>query len=280
MISYLPIHGKSIINKEEGEQMATKKINIHRLGMVARSGRELSETPGLIRVRDPKVQKLSPAQFKHWINILCIANSNRDTGELPSVDDIAFALRIKPSEVQNILSHLLEKGLLDKRDDGSFSPHNWTERQRNSDVGAARQQRYREKNKQNNSKLPEKVTSLSRNGDALEVEVEVDKKIKSDLFESLWKAYPRKDGRREAERHYFATVKNDADMKRINLALGKYLAEIASNATERRYIKTGKVWFNNWQDWEHWTPPTALTLAESSSYQGDETERLRRDGLI
>lgn len=226
---------------------------------------------------DPKVQKLSSALFRQWVNILCIANKNRDTGILPHSDDIAFALRIKPSEVQNILSQLVEKGLLDKSDDGSFFPHNWTERQRNSDAGAARQQRYREKNKQNNSKLPEKVTSPLRDGDALEVEVEVDKNIKSDLFESLWKDYPCKDGKREALRHYNASVKTESDLQRIRASLSNYLVHLKSETWKKP--KNGSTWFNNWQDWEHWTAPIEQSPIASTN-QGDETERLRRDGLI
>ena len=71
----------------------------------------------------------------------------------------------------------------------------------------------------------------------------------SDFFEKLWRAYPRKDGRKEAERHFHATVKNDSDKERINLALGAYLDHIERESTPQKYIKTGKVWFNNWHDW-------------------------------
>jgi len=66
-------------------------------------------------------------------------------------------------------------------------------------------------------------------------------------FGKLWGAYPRKDGRKEAERHFNATIKTESDMRRINWALGKYLAHIVGK--DPQYIKTGKVWFNNWHDW-------------------------------
>lgn len=68
------------------------------------------------------------------------------------------------------------------------------------------------------------------------------------FFEELWQAYPRKDGKKEALRHYKASVKTEADMDRINDALGNYLESVVDK--ELQYIKTGKVWFNNWQDWE------------------------------
>lgn len=77
-----------------------------------------------------------------------------------------------------------------------------------------------------------------------------DNKILSDFFEKLWQAFPKKDGKKSAERHYFATVKNDTDMERINLALGNYLHHIETNRIELKFIKNGSTWFNNWQDWE------------------------------
>jgi len=76
-----------------------------------------------------------------------------------------------------------------------------------------------------------------------------DSSVLGEFFGKLWKAYPRKDGRKEAERHFHATVKNDVDMKRINYALAAYLDHIEREGTQQKYIKTGKVWFNNWQDW-------------------------------
>lgn len=75
-------------------------------------------------------------------------------------------------------------------------------------------------------------------------------KTLSEFFEKLWEAYPRKDGRKVAERHYNATVKNESDMERINLALGNYLNNIEVNKTDQKFIKTGATWFNNWTDWE------------------------------
>lgn len=78
----------------------------------------------------------------------------------------------------------------------------------------------------------------------------VKNKTLSDFFEKLWGVYPKKDGRKSAERHYNATVKTDADMERINLALGNYLTHIETNNVDPKFIKNGSTWFNNWTDWE------------------------------
>lgn len=201
-------------------------------------------------LHNPKVQQLHPATFKHWINILCLANKNHERGILPPVEDIAFGLRVKPCEAEKILSTLVSARLLDRDSDGRLFPHNWTSRQREGDAGATRQQRYREKKKLENSELLEKVTSPSRNGDALDTDTDTDKTYMSDFFEKLWGKYPKKDGKKVAERHYKATVKKESDMDRINLALGNYLTHIETNKTAYQYIKNGSTWFNNWQDWE------------------------------
>ena len=76
-----------------------------------------------------------------------------------------------------------------------------------------------------------------------------DSSVLGDFFGKLWQAYPRKDGRKEAERHFRATVKNESAMERINLALGNYLNFLESNSVKLIHTKTGKVWFNNWQEW-------------------------------
>lgn len=70
----------------------------------------------------------------------------------------------------------------------------------------------------------------------------------SEHFEKLWKAYPGIGKRKLAERHYRATVKNEADMDRINYALGNYQDHLKTETWKKP--QNGETWFNNWQDWE------------------------------
>jgi hypothetical protein len=94
-------------------------------------------------LHNPKVQKLHPATFKHWVNLLCLASENEPRGVLPNVEEIAFTLRVKPVEAQGIVEKLTRAGLLDMSPDGRLSVHNWTKRQRDSDDGTTRKQRQR-----------------------------------------------------------------------------------------------------------------------------------------
>ncbi len=105
-------------------------------------------------LHDPKVQRLSPALFKHWINLLCLANEQTPRGTLPAIDDIAFALRVKPSEGVKILTELGRAGLVDQPSEGRACPHNWPERQRNSDDIAARVRHYRNGKEPDNTPIP------------------------------------------------------------------------------------------------------------------------------
>jgi len=68
-------------------------------------------------------------------------------------------------------------------------------------------------------------------------------------FESLWNKYPRKDGKKEAIKHFQTSVKTESDITNIRAALEKYTNYVKKNKIEERYIKKGSTWFNNWQDW-------------------------------
>jgi len=71
-------------------------------------------------------------------------------------------------------------------------------------------------------------------------------KINESAFNEIWGCYPKKDGKKQALRHFKASVKTESDLKRIRLALDHYLN---SQRVVQGYIKNGSTWFNNWEDW-------------------------------
>ena len=97
-------------------------------------------------VDDPKVQQLPDALFKALVNLWCVASQN--DGVLPSADDIGYKLRIKPQRAAEIVTRLVQAGLIDKVD-GVFIPHNWDSRQFQSDSSTDRVKKHREKKKRN-----------------------------------------------------------------------------------------------------------------------------------
>lgn len=67
-------------------------------------------------------------------------------------------------------------------------------------------------------------------------------------FNIIWLKYPRRLGRRDAERHFRSSVKNDQDMENLNKSLNNFLNSKVCKG-DPKYIPHGSTWFNNWKDW-------------------------------
>lgn len=80
----------------------------------------------------------------------------------------------------------------------------------------------------------------------------------SQEFDALWGSYPRRIGRRDAERHFRASVKTPEDLAAIRTALTNYRAEVSDR--DQRYISHGSKWFNQWRDWVDVVPAKAASL--------------------
>lgn len=94
-----------------------------------------------------KVQRLKPPLFKHWVNLMALANLSQRRGYLPPIEDIAFRLRLSEEAVSQVIEELLALRLLDEDDDG-YAMHDWIEWQPDSDANltparATRAQRTR-----------------------------------------------------------------------------------------------------------------------------------------
>lgn len=74
----------------------------------------------------------------------------------------------------------------------------------------------------------------------------------SEWFEKIWTEYPQKGrvGRKMAFRHFVSSVKTLEDAKRCAGSLDRYLD---SKRVKEGFIQNATTWFNNWQDWEHYT---------------------------
>lgn len=68
-------------------------------------------------------------------------------------------------------------------------------------------------------------------------------------FDLLWRRYPKKIGKPEAIRHFNSTVKTLPDWQAVNRALDNYLTYLKTESTDRKFIKHGSTWFNQWRGW-------------------------------
>lgn len=74
-------------------------------------------------------------------------------------------------------------------------------------------------------------------------------------FEEIYLKYPKRVGKKNAERHFKASVKTEQDWANINQALENYLK---SKVYKKGYVQNASTWFNNWKDW--------VELAESEKF--------------
>jgi hypothetical protein len=109
---------------------------------------------------DPKAQLLPPADFKAWVNLLCLASKN--DGKLPSIADMAFRLRETENAIETLVERLLNGGLIDCRNGGPngkhYAPHGWSERQYKSDTSTERVKRFRNNQRNASETGPEPET--------------------------------------------------------------------------------------------------------------------------
>ena len=79
----------------------------------------------------------------------------------------------------------------------------------------------------------------------------VDKEVVVYPFDELWTKYPNKVGKKEAERHFHASVKIEQDWIDIQTSLKNYLE---SERVKKGFIQNGSRWFGDWRSWISATP--------------------------
>jgi len=68
-------------------------------------------------------------------------------------------------------------------------------------------------------------------------------------FDPIWESYPRKIGKKDAERHFRASVKKGFTVEQIQKAVDNYKSYLKETKTEDKYIQHGSKFFNNWEDY-------------------------------
>ena len=213
-------------------------------------------------VNDPKVQRLEPKLFKAWINMLCLASKN--DGWLPSIDDVAFSLRLSEEEAGQVVDGLISSGLLDEID-GRCCPHNWHERQYKSDSSAERMKRHRDKKRDDppvtNSDVTSDVTVTVQNRTETDTEAEQKEPREDALsvaFEAFWKIWPHKVGKPAALKAFRSAC------KRSNLAtiLDGARVYIRDKPPDRQWLNPAT--FLNQNRWED--QPAQVENAKTSPF--------------
>lgn len=71
-----------------------------------------------------------------------------------------------------------------------------------------------------------------------------------EMFEEIWKLYPKKRGKDNAYKSFVKAIKNGISLEIIKQGIENYLNFIEIEKKEYKYIKDGSTWFNQhcWED--------------------------------
>lgn len=68
-------------------------------------------------------------------------------------------------------------------------------------------------------------------------------------FEAVWNLYPRKQGRKDAERHFKAQIKTEDDYDKLKIAIQYYADKCKADGTDEKFISYGSSFINSkWKD--------------------------------
>jgi hypothetical protein len=86
----------------------------------------------------------------------------------------------------------------------------------------------------------------------VDLDLDLDKDLDKDKdrqffpFEEIYLKYPKKVGKKAAEKHFKASINTERDWQNIQIALKNYLA---SERVAKGFIQNASTWFYNWPDW-------------------------------
>jgi len=197
--------------------------------------------------------------FVIWIKLLILAGKINNGGviylsaSVPYTEEMLSTIFGRPlNTIRLALATFKKFGMIEIKKNDFIFVNNWDKHQniegleKIKEQNRIRQQKHREKQKE----IEGQVSNVkSRDGNAVE-ENRIDKNRIDNIyivqFEELWKQYPKAIGKKEALKHFTASVKTPEDLDNIKKALTNYSQ---SKRVKDGYVQNGSTWFNNWTDW-------------------------------
>lgn len=126
--------------------------------------------------------------------------------------------------------------------DGEIQKKTPKKAEKPSDVKTAGREKRRTENRRlrNNNNKNYQYKEISKESN------KANDQLLEEHFEKIWAKYPRKQGKKDALRHYKAWIKASTKHTDEYLLdkLEKYKAYLKANNTELRYVQKGSTWFN------------------------------------
>lgn len=218
-----------------------------------------------------------------WFKLLCMAGKQNNSGvflfndRIPYTDEMLATIFRRPlNTVRLALKTFEEYGMIEIINNTITIPK-WEKHQSLDALENSRKQtrdrvaKYREKQKEiacnGGCNVTGNVTGNVTDGvtvtlcNADRIRIEEDKIEKDNIyadsesayeseFDSIWKLYPRKEGKSNAYKSYVKARKDGETKESILDGLNRYLTQIKAENTPTQYIKHGSTWFNQrcWHD--------------------------------
>jgi hypothetical protein len=224
--------------------------------------------------RDSALRSCSLAARGLWIEMLCLMHDSKPYGHLKigerniTTELLAMMVGSHVETVEKCLQELELSGVFSRTREGVIYSRRLVKDFKIHEV------RTKAGRKGGNPKLVKLNDGVEDIHSVADEDEEEDLDI---LFETLWSKYPKPLGKKEARRHFDASVKTPEDVAAISVALQNYRVHLANNSTDERFIKHGSTWFNNWREWVDYAPrPTAADGLTSDTAEAEVYSAIER----
>lgn len=216
-----------------------------------------------------EVRALPPDYRGLWFDMICFMWESTERGVLVNPKGKPYSdadiVRMVGLDNQNSgiwLTRLIDDGVCSRRDDGAI----YSKRM-------VKDEKLRATRKESGQKGGNPVLLVNQKDNQF-VEYEREGAIDNEplnttktsfasVFEDIWTKYPKRIGKKEALRHFMATVKTEEDVDSIWIALKNYET---SERVFNGFIQNGATWFNNWRDWVEFKEVVCLTCKGKGRY--------------
>lgn len=174
-------------------------------------------------LQDPKIFALEIEEVYAMLYLLCEASKSGKKGEaFINRDHARNTSRVESRVLDRTIKKLKSLQLLEVRTlRGCYAELSTTD---NTDTT----------NKQTNKQLPDSAFAEPR---------------RVFDFESLYKKYPRKEGKQRGIAVCQAQIRSQEDFAALSLAIDRYTAHVKKTAMEPKYIKHFSSFMGGWRDW-------------------------------
>lgn len=182
---------------------------------------------------------MSNSQIGLYIKLLCFQHQHGGLIDRDSFDELVKDDRLIRAKFVKTDDGYFNERLMKEMNDRAIKSSNLS-----ANALKGWQNRCKSNAKAYADAMPKHMPIEDEDEDEDEVAVKAKKVVFN--FEQVWARYPKRVGKKEAMRHFHATVKSEQDFTNINKALDNYLV---SEDYLKGFIQNGSTWFNNWSDY-------------------------------